>query len=441
MPAASPEMSDHDSEIERCPEDLSVQKSEPESDSESDLDSSAKKSGMLPDTIRDAVSQVLKGYDWTLVPMPVRNSSGSKARPHVKRPMNAFMVWAQAARKKLADQYPHLHNAELSKTLGKLWRMLSDKEKKPFVDEAERLRLQHKKDHPDYKYQPRRRKAMKNGQQNNQDEPGNSSSPVPIGFCKVLQRDRPPGKSDNNTGGSGTAHGPPTPPTTPKTESASNPVERDGPPTKKVKLSRPGGDQDPQIDFNGVDIRELSTEVIGNIEGFDVTEFEQYLPPNAASSHHSAGSAQSSSQLPPPPPPMEPNETSAYPHNYSTGNTSNQPGSPGSSWSVSSPQTQVKMESYQALTHYTYANISQQYNNNPGYPPRGVSYENYQDESANSQYYGAANTNMPPPYHYMNSPIYTPLATATTAMSPLSTEDNQQGWEAYPAVVAGEQRS
>ena len=45
-----------------------------------------------------------------------------KRKTHVKRPMNAFMVWAQAARRRLGDQYPSLHNAELSKTLGKLWR-------------------------------------------------------------------------------------------------------------------------------------------------------------------------------------------------------------------------------------------------------------------------------------------------------------------------------
>ena len=76
----------------------------------------------FPVCIREAVSQVLSGYDWTLVPMPVRVNGASKSKPHVKRPMNAFMVWAQAARRKLADQYPHLHNAELSKTLGKLWR-------------------------------------------------------------------------------------------------------------------------------------------------------------------------------------------------------------------------------------------------------------------------------------------------------------------------------
>ncbi|KAJ7984006.1 hypothetical protein DPEC_G00367910 [Dallia pectoralis] len=76
----------------------------------------------VPVCIRDAVSQELKGYDWTLVPMPVRVNGSSKNVPHVKRPMNAFMVWAQAARSKVADQYPHLHNGVLFKILGKMWR-------------------------------------------------------------------------------------------------------------------------------------------------------------------------------------------------------------------------------------------------------------------------------------------------------------------------------
>lgn len=69
-----------------------------------------------------------------------------------------FSPFIQAARRKLADQFPNLHNAELSKTLGKLWKLLDEREKKPFIQEAERLRLKHKRDHPDYKYQPRRKR-------------------------------------------------------------------------------------------------------------------------------------------------------------------------------------------------------------------------------------------------------------------------------------------
>ncbi|KAJ8941975.1 hypothetical protein NQ314_010199 [Rhamnusium bicolor] len=40
-------------------------------------------------------------------------------------------------------------------------RVLSDNDKKPFIEEAERLRVIHKREHPDYKYQPRRRKHHK----------------------------------------------------------------------------------------------------------------------------------------------------------------------------------------------------------------------------------------------------------------------------------------
>lgn len=81
---------------------------------------------------------------------------------HVKRPMNSFMIWAQSMRRQLAEQYPHVHNAELSKMLGKLWRMLSPEEKQPYVDEAAKLDKQHKQDNPGYKYKPKRRqKGMK----------------------------------------------------------------------------------------------------------------------------------------------------------------------------------------------------------------------------------------------------------------------------------------
>lgn len=77
---------------------------------------------MDSDPIRAAVSRVLRGYDWSVVPQG--GQSGRARSPYVKRPMNAFMVWAQAARRRLADQHPQLHNAELSKTLGKLWKLV-----------------------------------------------------------------------------------------------------------------------------------------------------------------------------------------------------------------------------------------------------------------------------------------------------------------------------
>ncbi|CAB4066286.1 SOX9 [Lepeophtheirus salmonis] len=108
------------------------------------------------DRLDAAVDKLLKGYDWTLAPLA---NKLEKRKTHVKRPMNAFMVWAQAARRRLGDQYPSLHNAELSKTLGKLWRILKEEEKLPFQREAERLRLRHKQEHPQYKYQPRRRRG------------------------------------------------------------------------------------------------------------------------------------------------------------------------------------------------------------------------------------------------------------------------------------------
>ena len=71
--------------------------------------------------------------------------------------MNPFMVWSQLERRKIISRFPDSHNAEISKSLGRTWRGLTPEERRPFLEEAERLKMLHSREFPQYKYQPKKK--------------------------------------------------------------------------------------------------------------------------------------------------------------------------------------------------------------------------------------------------------------------------------------------
>lgn len=75
--------------------------------------------------------------------------------PKVKRPMNAFMIWARLYRSTIAKRYPNANNAEISVKLGEIWNDLSTEQQRPYFDEASRLKEKHRTEHPNWVYQPR----------------------------------------------------------------------------------------------------------------------------------------------------------------------------------------------------------------------------------------------------------------------------------------------
>ena len=83
---------------------------------------------------------------------PLQNGNSETPVNHIKRPMNAFLLFCQRYRRPFNVLYPGRDNREISTILGKHWREMKPEQKEPYKEKARELLRRTKESHPDFKY-------------------------------------------------------------------------------------------------------------------------------------------------------------------------------------------------------------------------------------------------------------------------------------------------
>ncbi|KAF5902058.1 Transcription factor SOX-30, partial [Clarias magur] len=96
----------------------------------------------------------------------------------IKRPMNAFLVYARTHRPILSKTCPNATAAEITLKLGIEWRKLSEEQKVPYFAESLRLKWEHQQQFPDWEYNPRPRKKKRVNPQVAPPKPTSCTSPA-----------------------------------------------------------------------------------------------------------------------------------------------------------------------------------------------------------------------------------------------------------------------
>merc|ERR1719466_521572 len=86
------------------------------------------------------------------------NKKRCSSKDHIRRPMNAFMIFSKRHRGMVHQRHPNQDNRTVSKILGEWWYALPQEEKQKYHDLAHQVKEAHFKAHPDWKWCTKERK-------------------------------------------------------------------------------------------------------------------------------------------------------------------------------------------------------------------------------------------------------------------------------------------
>uniref|UniRef100_A0A1A8HAI5 Protein capicua homolog n=1 Tax=Nothobranchius korthausae TaxID=1143690 RepID=A0A1A8HAI5_9TELE len=129
-----------------------AEREKPDSETESDVDDLFLP-GVVPEPPHS--SSPVKRRTQSLSALPKdgdKSSPGKREKDHIRRPMNAFMIFSKRHRALVHQRHPNQDNRTVSKILGEWWYALGPKEKQKYHDLAFQVKEAHFKAHPDWKW-------------------------------------------------------------------------------------------------------------------------------------------------------------------------------------------------------------------------------------------------------------------------------------------------
>ncbi|XP_058238770.1 protein capicua homolog isoform X3 [Hemibagrus wyckioides] len=142
-----------------------TEKERPDSETESDVDDPFLP-GVLPDPPVSASPGKRRSQSLSALPKDDKNSPGKREKDHIRRPMNAFMIFSKRHRALVHQRHPNQDNRTVSKILGEWWYALGPKEKQKYHDLAFQVKEAHFKAHPDWKWCNKDRKKSSSESRN-----------------------------------------------------------------------------------------------------------------------------------------------------------------------------------------------------------------------------------------------------------------------------------